>query len=524
MDEEYGLLKKIKANRLADEPTQTTQTINSLINSNINSNNLNRRKSSFNFYRKNSFPQLTFEDDENNNQILVNKPIDFGKDDEKNRNFQLKIEKTKRIIKILKESVENNENIKNNIKSIHSSLLLKQNLIIDNIDRIKRLMRPKQKKHIKYNQFLPLCTLYNFSSKKIYRYYQLFDVVGNSTLCNSHSKPQTNNDSRVQTYINRQENRFDFSPTEDKYLSKDWTEINWKQIALYEMKRSIIECFIRKLELSGFYKYKKWSANEDQILKKAILYYGPRNWQQISYCLEGRNNSQCFHRWMKGINPKIKRTKWTLEEDLTLGIALKVYGNNKWSRISYHIPNRTDIQCRERYCNILDPKLTDVRWSIDEDLKLISLQAQYGNKWSLIAKAFGDRTDNTCWRRYKYLRYINSSSNVGEMVASNSLSFIDQSFKSGIKDGERRWYKDFLSSDDGKDNQYDIEEDYDMFDDVENENENENDFDVEVDVDVDLSDEKSDEVNEKLKKKRKTEEKSKEKKYLKTKRQKNSRK
>ena len=178
-------------------------------------------------------------------------------------------------------------------------------------------MRPKQKKHVKYNQYLPLTSLYNYSPKRVYRYYQLFEILGNNKLCNS--KPAI--DTRVQTTFNKQINRFKFTPVEDMYLSSNWHEIDWKYITNIELKRDIIECFMRKLELTGFYQYKKWNSNEDMILKKAILYYGPKNWQQISYCLEGRNNSQCFHRWMKGINPKIKRSKWSLEEDLTLGIS-----------------------------------------------------------------------------------------------------------------------------------------------------------------------------------------------------------
>ena len=32
-------------------------------------------------------------------------------------------------------------------------------------------------------------------------------------------------------------------------------------------------CYVRYLETSSFYKYKKWTKNEDTILRKAILYY-----------------------------------------------------------------------------------------------------------------------------------------------------------------------------------------------------------------------------------------------------------
>ena len=179
-------------------------------------------------------------------------------------------------------------------------------------------------------------------------------------------------------------------------------------------------CYVRHLETTSFYKYKKWNDEEDAILRRAILYYGPKNWQQISYCLDGRNNSQCFHRWMKGINPKIRRDKWSFIEDLTLGIALnKIYQKKKWSKIANHLLGRTDIQCRERWCNILDPSLEDVEWTNEEDLKLLNLFRKYGNKWSLIAKDYGNRTDNTCWRRWKYLTCINLSKSGGNGNSNN---------------------------------------------------------------------------------------------------------
>ena len=31
------------------------------------------------------------------------------------------------------------------------------------------------------------------------------------------------------------------------------------------------------------------------------------------------------------------------------------------------------------------------------------MNRKYGNKWSKIAKEYGNRTDNTCWRRWKFL-------------------------------------------------------------------------------------------------------------------------
>ena len=198
-----------------------------------------------------------------------------------------------------------------------------------------------------------------------------------------------------------------------------------------------LSCYVRYLETTSFYKYKKWNKEEDQILRRAILYYGPKNWQQISYCLDGRNNSQCFHRWMKGINPKIKRDKWSFEEDLTLGVALsKIYQKKKWSKIANHLLGRTDIQCRERWCNILDPSLEEVEWSNEEDLKLLNLYRKYGNKWSLIAKHYGNRTDNTCWRRWKYLTSANLSQNYSDTYSGMSKFIVNKEYNINNENGD----------------------------------------------------------------------------------------
>ena len=360
-----------------------------------------RRSSSFNIQSiqspNNDNQVNNFLDQNNSNSYIQSMLLSY------NAVFE-KLTKTKNIVKQLILAQNTNSQLKQNLKELSNQLNLKHELVSDNISRVKKLLKPRQKKHIRYTQFLPLSKIYNFSIKRIHKYFQLLEMVTNSNYTLKTS------DTRINTAFNtnKQLNRFDFKPIEDKYLQRDFKDIDFKELASSQLRRTILELFVRKLELTGFYQYKKWTPSEDLILKRAILYYGPKNWQQISYCLEGRNNSQCFHRWMKGINPKIKRLKWSFEEDLTLVIALKIYGDHKWSKISHHIDSRTDIQCRERYCNILDPKLSEVRWSSEEDVKLTYLYSKYGNKWSLIAKIFGDRTDNTCWRRFKFLKYISS--------------------------------------------------------------------------------------------------------------------
>jgi len=137
---------------------------------------------------------------------------------------------------------------------------------------------------------------------------------------------------------------------------------------------------------------------------QAVEHYGERNWQQVANCLEGRTGQQCLHRWTKTLNPKIKRGRWTEEEDKRLTLAVHAYENYNWIKIQKHVPGRTDVQCRERWCNILDPKLKDGPWTKEEDELLMKAIEKHGiGKWSKIAEEVPSRTDNQCWRRWKQL-------------------------------------------------------------------------------------------------------------------------
>ena len=49
----------------------------------------------------------------------------------------------------------------------------------------------------------------------------------------------------------------------------------------------------------------------------------------------------------------------------------------KWTAISKMVHNRTGIQCRERWINVLDPKLNKSSWTSEEDKKLLELCEQY---------------------------------------------------------------------------------------------------------------------------------------------------
>ena len=366
------------------------------------------------------------------------------------------ISKIELLLENLKKAQQINLSMQNDLIDIITESQNKMTKIELMLQKINNIKKSKPKKHMRYPNYIPLDSFYFYTSKRIHLYYHLLEKV-----FESNKKDLDKDEIKVKM------NRYNFTKVYDNilnqviFINEKNNIINW-YIVSAEMNKilnnnnnnniivkedeSLIKkkkkknkeinnnnnnitiftpliCYVRYLEISSFYKYKKWNDEEDKILRKAILYYGPKNWQQISYCLDGRNNSQCFHRWMKGINPKIKRDKWSFIEDLILGLTLnKIYKKKKWSKIAYHLLGRTDIQCRERWCNILDPSLEDVEWTNEEDIKLLNLYREHGNKWSLIAKYYGNRTDNTCWRRWKYLTSLNISKSNNNDIIYNDIS------------------------------------------------------------------------------------------------------
>ena len=366
------------------------------------------------------------------------------------------ISKIELLLENLKKAQQINLSMQSDLIDIITESQNKMTKIELMLQKINNIKKSKPKKHMRYPNYIPLDSFYFYTSKRIHLYYHLLEKV-----FESNKKDLDKDEIKVKM------NRYNFTKVYDNilnqviFINEKNNIINW-YIVSAEMNKilnnnnnnniivkedeSLIKkkkkknkeinnnnnnitiftpliCYVRYLEISSFYKYKKWNDEEDKILRKAILYYGPKNWQQISYCLDGRNNSQCFHRWMKGINPKIKRDKWSFIEDLILGLTLnKIYKKKKWSKIAYHLLGRTDIQCRERWCNILDPSLEDVEWTNEEDIKLLNLYREHGNKWSLIAKYYGNRTDNTCWRRWKYLTSLNISKSNNNDIIYNDIS------------------------------------------------------------------------------------------------------
>ena len=96
-----------------------------------------------------------------------------------------------------------------------------------------------------------------------------------------------------------------------------------------------------------------WTRKEDDKLNQAVSLYGNNNWKIVSDMVGTRNRTQCAQRWMRVLNPKLSFESWTADEDQKLLAIVKEYGVKNWIKIAKKKGNRSDVQCRNRYNQII---------------------------------------------------------------------------------------------------------------------------------------------------------------------------
>jgi hypothetical protein len=200
-----------------------------------------------------------------------------------------------------------------------------------------------------------------------------------------------------------------------------------------------------------------WTEEEDAILRAHVAARGAGRWADAARALPGHTHQQALHRWTKVLCPGRRKGPWQAEEDEALRFAVAAHAavaeaapeareaagslaattdngsfvaNKKtllpWSKIAAHVATRTDVQCRERWTNVLDPARAAGKaraWTAAEDARLeaavrrrLTTTRSAGDEsaeafetvvaWAQVARDMGDAglTDKLCRNRHIILR------------------------------------------------------------------------------------------------------------------------
>ncbi|KAK9908648.1 hypothetical protein WJX75_000964 [Coccomyxa subellipsoidea] len=151
----------------------------------------------------------------------------------------------------------------------------------------------------------------------------------------------------------------------------------------------------------------KWTPDDAARLAAIVTRLGTANWPAVAAEMGNRTAQQVQHYYRDNVQA-LKKGPWAADEDAALLKAVEACGR-RWREVAKLVPRRSDKQCRERFCNVLDPELKrEDEWPPEEDAALRAAITQHTQpdgkvRWAKVGAQLPGRTDNSCWRRSKTL-------------------------------------------------------------------------------------------------------------------------
>ena len=152
----------------------------------------------------------------------------------------------------------------------------------------------------------------------------------------------------------------------------------------------------------------KWTDSDYNSLITLVKSLG-EDWPAISNHLPHKTPHQCMQKF-KNSQKSVKRGNWAEDEDRLLLGWVKTNGPTRWTECSKLIYGRCGKQCRERWINILNPKVKKGNWSDAEQNVIFEQLRAFKTSWSSMTNVLDGRTENAI-KNYFYssLRRLRAS-------------------------------------------------------------------------------------------------------------------
>ncbi|KAK2109277.1 Myb- protein B [Saguinus oedipus] len=122
--------------------------------------------------------------------------------------------------------------------------------------------------------------------------------------------------------------------------------------------------------------------------------FGQQDWKFLASHFPNCTDQQCQYRWLRVLNPDLVKGPWTKEKDQKVIELVKKYSTKQWTLIAKHLKGRLGKQCRKRWHNHLDPEVKKSCWTEEEDRIICEAHKVLGNRWVEIAKMIDDAVKN----------------------------------------------------------------------------------------------------------------------------------
>jgi hypothetical protein len=210
-----------------------------------------------------------------------------------------------------------------------------------------------------------------------------------------------------------------FSAEEDEALEAAVGRVGdraWGEVAAHlGGARTPLACMGRHQQLVASRRAARAFSDADLARLNALVARHGQVWKRLAEEFGGGwEGAQLMHHWRRhqqrgeGGAVAPRKGKWAPPEDELLHQAVALYGR-KWAKVGNLVPGRTDVQCRERYMNVLAPEVRNrERFTAEEDTLLLVLVPAHtapsgAVKWAKVARELPGRTDHLCRKRWEQL-------------------------------------------------------------------------------------------------------------------------